>query len=178
MCYARSVEGAIDQQRGPSTRRRHRILTVPSGIIAFACLFLPGYRDCGKNIAMLDRPATASACIVGLVVAVLVLVFTRHRAELGVAIGCLVVTIFAAGLMVFGVVATTTFVGVNLAAAALLGLAAGSVCWLIEVRGNQTHVVLTVLVPLAATLYVTVAALSTWHPPPEDHQDLGPLLVH
>lgn len=50
-------------------QRRHRRITGPAGVLLFACLLLPGYRDCGVYHPMPQEPLIIAACGAGLIVA-------------------------------------------------------------------------------------------------------------
>jgi len=160
--------------------RKHRILTAPSGVVAFACVILPAYRDCGHNVAMAENPGLAIICLLGLGVAVCSLAAARRSHELAVAITCLVIAAVAAGLTSLAAVASERpFVGLTLASAAWVGTTAGAVCWVLEIgrvrAARRAILVLAIVLPVA---YGAVIARSTWHPPPEEQFDLGSLLVH
>src|SRR5687768_8323907 len=57
----------------PAPPRRHRVVTAPSGLVLFACLFLPAYRACGETSYAFEYWPFATTYLLGLLVAVLAL---------------------------------------------------------------------------------------------------------
>ncbi|HEU4734860.1 MAG TPA: hypothetical protein VFT22_43510 [Kofleriaceae bacterium] len=155
--------------------RRHRWITVPSGALLFACLFLPGYRDCGINHAMSSEPPLIAVCVLGVAVALAALVLVRGRAERWVAIGCVVLSVLAAGLLALACAAVDeVYAGITVGLAAALSMAAGGLVWEREVRGRPDAAAryLRVLVPVVIAGTAIVAATSTWSPPPNRPPDV------
>ena len=161
-------------------RRSHRILTIPSGVVVFLCLFLPGYRECGSNVAMADKPILAAICIAGLVVAIAALP-GRHAAERAVAALCAGASGLATGITALALAASETYIGVRLAMAGLVGLAAGCTCWMFEVldddKPSPRPMPVVAMTVGAMLLWSTIAATSTWEPPPESHPRID-IVVH
>jgi len=158
--------------------RRHRLVTVPSGLVLFACIALPGYRQCGDNLAVRDDPYLAGGCCVGLVVAIAALAFANRRRELAIAVISTVLTTLVLGLFSLGATAVdAVFAGVAIGAAAAAGLVFGTACWLLEVRNRSVGPLLAVGGALVVVVIAITAISSTWVPPPADppHFDL---LVH
>lgn len=160
--------------------RRHRWITLPSGSLLFACLALPGYRDCGINHAMTSEPLVVAVCVLGLVIALTALVPMRGRAERWVAIGGVVLSVLAAGTLSLACAAfDRVYAGITVGLAASVSLAAGAVVWEREARGRDetARQFMRVLVPLIVAGIVIVAAASTWTPPPDRPPDVN-LTVH
>jgi len=159
--------------------RRHRWVTIPSGSLLFACLALPGYRDCGINHTMTSQPPVIAVCVLGLVVALASLVPVRHG-ERWVAIGAVVLSMLAVGTMTLACAAfDQVYAGITLGLAASVSLAAGALIWEREARGRPETATryLRVLAPLIAVAIAITAAASTWTPPPDDPPDV-PVMVH
>jgi hypothetical protein len=160
--------------------RRHRWITLPSGSLLFACLALPGYRDCGINHAMTSEPMIIAVCALGLVVAAAALVPLRAQAERWVAIGCVALAVVPVGMLSLACAAfDRVYAGVTLGVAASVGLAAGTVVWEREARGREetARYLMRVLVPLIVVGIGVVAAASTWTPPANHPPDVD-LTVH
>jgi hypothetical protein len=148
--------------------RHHRWITVPSGSLLFACLALPGYRECGINKPMTHEPVLIGACLLGAAAAVCAFALARRRGERWVAIALIVAAGLAAGVLTFGcVVVDRPYAGITMALAASLSLAGGGLAWEREARGRFKAATryLKVLVPLVVAAIAITAALSTWKPP-------------
>jgi hypothetical protein len=159
--------------------RRHRLITVPSGLLVFACIALPAYRQCGRNTAMCDDPYLASACTIGLLVAVAALVSANRRFERGVAVASLVVTVLVLALFELGLVAMRpVYAGLTIGHASALTLLSGTVLWLREVREREIGRAPIIVGGLATVLLVATALVTTWVPPPPREADVNPFLVH
>src|SRR5262245_50100332 len=118
--------------------RRHRWVTVPWGLVLFACVGLPGYRSCGRNVAMFADPYLAACCITGLAVAIAAVAFARRRGEREVAVVAIVLPALAACLLGLGILAAgPVYVGVTLGFAAAVATTAGAVLWAREARGKS-----------------------------------------
>jgi drug/metabolite transporter (DMT)-like permease len=164
----------------PLPSRRHRWITLPSGSLLFACLALPGYRDCGINHAMTSEPLLVMVCVLGVVVTLAALAPLRARAERWVAIASVVVSVLAAGVLSLACAGfDRVYAGVTLGLAASVSLAAAGVVWEREARGRDetARQYMRVLVPLIVAGIVIVAAASTWTPPPDQAPDVD-LAVH
>jgi drug/metabolite transporter (DMT)-like permease len=160
--------------------RRHRWITLPSGSLLFACLALPGYRDCGVNHAMTSEPLIVAVCALGLVVAVAALVPWRARVERWVAIASIVLSVVPVGMLSLAAVAfDRVYAGVTLGLAASVSLAAGAVVWEREARGRAETArdYMRLFVPLIVVGIAIVAAASTWTAPPNHPPDVD-LTVH
>lgn len=77
-------------------RKRHRGLTGMSGILLFACMFLPAIQRCNQPVTPLQMPEFLPPYIYGLVFAVIALL----RRPLGIAIGIALVRVMAGALAV------------------------------------------------------------------------------
>jgi hypothetical protein len=161
-------------------QRRHRWLTIPSGLLLFACLALPGYRDCGTSKAMTSNPLLVAICWFGLVAAVCAAAVVRRNGERWVAIGVAVVALVAVGLLVLACAAfDRVYAGITLGLAAAVGVAGGCVIWEREARGRPEAAAayFRLLVPFVAVGALATAALSTWKPVPDKTIDV-PLHHH
>lgn len=165
----------------PRARRRHRRITTPAGLLLFACIALPGYRDCGHSVAMAGDPALAAVCGFGLIAAALsIAVRPRLRGERGVAIALVASAVVAAGFLGLEWLARDhAYAGVALGTAAAACLVAGAVVWEREARGRDETArrFLRVLLPLAIVAVAAIAALSDWVAAPDHSPDipyLGP----
>lgn len=146
----------------------------------FACLALPGYRDCGVNHAMTSEPLIVAVCALGLVIAVAALVPWRARAERWVAIASIVLSVVPVGMLSLACAAfDRVYAGVTLGLAASVSLAAGALVWEREARGRTetAREYVRLFVPLIVVGIVIVAAVSTWTPPPNHPPDVD-LTVH
>ena len=160
--------------------RRHRWVTIPSGSLLFACLALPGYRDCGINHTMTYQAPVVAVCVLGLVIALASLVPVRGRGERWVAVGAVVLSMLAVGTLTLACAAfDRVYAGITLGLAASVSLAVGSLIWEREARGRPETATryLRVLVPLIIAAIAITAAASTWSPPP-DHPPDVPVMVH
>jgi cytochrome bd-type quinol oxidase subunit 1 len=159
--------------------RRNRLLTIPSGLVLFACIGLPGYRDCEHNTAMREDPFFATSCGLGLLVAIAAMTFVRRRGERAAAITSIVLMMLVVALFALGNLAYhPVFVGMTLGLVATLATLAGAILWEREVRGRSIERALRVVFPVALVAAIATAALSTWNPPPAEHINIAPLLVH
>jgi hypothetical protein len=70
----------LEPPRGP--RRRHRLITAPSGLVLFVCLFLPAVEVCGSPTYPIEVWPLATPYLLGLLVGILALV-TGPRAVAG-----------------------------------------------------------------------------------------------
>jgi hypothetical protein len=155
-----------DRPTGP---RRHRWLTVPSGGLLAACVFLPGYRDCGTNRTMAGNPLLVGICAFGVLVVVISFLLSRRRGERWVAIACIAGATACHLLLWFAwTIVEHAYAGLTLGLTASLSLAAGGLIWEREARGTLSTATtyLRVLAPLAIAGVAITALLSTWHPPP------------
>lgn len=64
--------------------RRHRRITAPSGMLLFACMFLPAVRSCGTSVYPTDMPYFWHPYIYGLALAVASFALTAHSVRLAV----------------------------------------------------------------------------------------------
>ena len=100
----------------PVGRRTHRPFTSISGLLLFACLFLPAVRACGSPTYPYEIPAFTPPYAFGLAFALVALARTRR----GVALGVLTLRIVLGLLFVGGVVMITQVAAIGFA---LIGLA-------------------------------------------------------
>jgi lysylphosphatidylglycerol synthetase-like protein (DUF2156 family) len=168
---------------GPAPRvpRRHRSLTIPAGLLLFACIALPGFRDCGRSVAMAGDPTLAAICGFGLIAAALsIAVRPRVRGERVAAIALVASAVVAAGFLGLEWLARDhVYAGITLGTAAAICLVAGAVVWDREARGRDETArrFLRVLLPLAIVAVAAIAALSDWAPAPDNSPNipyLGP----
>jgi drug/metabolite transporter (DMT)-like permease len=151
-------------------QRRHRWLTIPSGLLLFACLALPGYRDCGTSKAMTSNPLLVATCLFGLAAAVCAAAVVRRKGERWVAIAVAVVAVVAVSLLVLACAAfDRVYAGITLGLAAAVGVAGGGAIWEREARGRPEAAAayFRLLVPVVAVGVIATAALSTWKPVPD-----------
>jgi hypothetical protein len=159
--------------------RRHRWLTIPSGLLLFACLGLPGYRDCGTNHTMTSNPLLVAGCLVGLVAALCAIAVARRRGERWLAIAIVALGTLALGVMALGCAALDqVYAGITLGAASSVGVMAGGLIWEREARGRPEAAAtyFRLLVPLVVVGTVATAALSRWTPLPDQPIDIPPLI--
>ena len=119
---------------------------------------------------MSSEPVLVAVCTVGLVVAAVALVAARARGERWLAIGGVIVSVLAAGVLsLVSAAADCVYAGVTLGLAASVSIAAGSLVWEREARGRHDTArrYLRVLVPLVVAGIAIVAVASTWDPPPD-----------
>ena len=92
----------------PPAPRRHRLITAPSGVVLFACLFLPAVEVCGSPAYPFEAWPVAAPYLLGLVVAILALVRgARARSGLVLAARLLVwVTVVGWTIYLVGVAAS------------------------------------------------------------------------
>jgi peptidoglycan/LPS O-acetylase OafA/YrhL len=155
----------------PRARRRHRRITIPAGVLLFACVALPGYRDCGVSTAMAGDPLLVAICAFGLVAAALSLaVPARGRAERWIAIVLSAASFAAAGLLTLEWLSRNeAYAGVTVGTAAATCLLAGTIVWEREARGRDATArrLLRILQPLALAAVAATAALAEWTPLPD-----------
>lgn len=65
-------------------RRRHRRITAPSGLLLFACMFLPAVRSCGASVYPTEMPYFWHPYIYGLALAVASFALTAQSVRLAV----------------------------------------------------------------------------------------------
>lgn len=158
----------------PASRapRRHRRITTPAGLLLFACLALPGYRDCGRSVAMASDPLLVVICGFGLIVAALsIAVPPRARGERWIAIALVAGAVAAASTLALEWLARDhAYAGVTLGTETAACLVAGAVVWEREARGRDATAsrLLRALLPLAVAGAAATAALSDWVPEPDD----------
>ena len=147
--------------------RDHRLVTVPSGLLLFACIALPGYQSCGGNVAMHEDPYFAAACSVGLLVAIAALAFANSERERGVAFLSAVLTTLVVGLFALGIAYPGfVYAGITMGGATAGALLFGTVLWVFEVRDRRIGWALAVGGTLLVVLLAVTAVYSTWVPPP------------
>lgn len=155
----------------PRARRRHRRITIPAGLLLFACLALPGYGDCGHSTAMAGDPLLVAICVLGLVVAALALAIpARSRSERWIAIVLIAACFAAAGLLALEWLGhDEAYAGITVGTATATCLLAGTVVWEREARGRDAAAgrLLRLLQPLAVAALAVTAALAVWIPPPD-----------
>lgn len=61
----------------PTAKRRHRLISAPSGLVLFVCLFLPAVKSCDKPVYPLELPPVWPPYVLGLLIAITVLVRGR-----------------------------------------------------------------------------------------------------
>lgn len=147
---------------------------MPAGLLLFACVALPGYRECGRSVAMASDPIMIGLCSFGVFAAIAAIAVPRDRWERRFAIAFTVLALIVSGL--FGVRwadADEAYAGLTLATASSLGYAAGGLIWEREARGRPEAAAMRLrwLAPLVLAAWAAIAALSTWHPPPDDKPD-------
>lgn len=135
----------------PPARQRHRAVTVPSGLVLFACLFLPMVRGCDESIYPTQAAAIAWPLAplillpygLGLMAVIAALGRSpRTGDELGRArrratvIGGLAVVSVAWFALLVG---QGALVGVQLALAASLWLGAGTIVWRVELHAPAAN---------------------------------------
>lgn len=153
---------------------------MPSGALLFACLALPGYRDCGVYHPMTQEPLVIAACCVGVVVALAACSVGGVRRERAIAIACGVLALASAGLLGFLCLAVNTvYAGATLALDAAGSLVLGCLIWEREARGkpDTASYLLRIIVPLVIVALALTALLSPWKPAedrPVDVPYLGP----
>jgi hypothetical protein len=157
----------------PSARppRRHRRLTTPSGVLLFACLALPGYRECGHSHAMTSDPILVATCSFGVLAAVLSLVIAAGRWERWVAIAVVVGAVLAAGLI--GLACGSyeqVYAGLSLAAVTSASLVVGALAWQYEARDHAeiARQLVRWTLPLAIVALAGAAVFADWQPGPDD----------
>jgi hypothetical protein len=64
--------------------RRHRRITAPSGLLLFACMFLPAVNSCGTSVYPTDMPYFWHPYVYGLVLALASGALTAHSVRLAV----------------------------------------------------------------------------------------------
>jgi hypothetical protein len=105
-------------------RRRHRRITAPSGLLLFACMFLPAIRSCGTSVYPTEMPYFWHPYVYGLALCVASFALTAHSVRLAVrtlrALACIAVA-GGAGLLLL----STGLGAVELALAAILLAAIG-----------------------------------------------------
>lgn len=157
--------------------RRHRWITTPAGCLLFLCVALPGYRDCGRNAPMTENPLLIAICLFGLVAVICAFAFAGRRVERWIALACLLLNVLAVGLLVVACLAfDEPHVGLTLGLAAAASLLVANVVWQYEARGRDALRSVQILVPLVVAALSATAALSTWHPRPNQQINipLGP----
>lgn len=61
----------------PPAKRRHRLLTLPSGLLLFVCVFLPAVKSCDKPVYPYELPPVWPPYVLGLLIAITVLLRGR-----------------------------------------------------------------------------------------------------
>ena len=151
--------------------RHHRWLTLPSGSLLLACLALPGFRDCGATRPMTTNALLIGICLVGGAAVICALALARRRAERWVAIAFIVLAGTSAGVLtVICAAVDRVYAGITMALTASVCVALGGLVWQREARGGFAAATLyvKVLAPLMVAAFAITAAVSTWHPPPDE----------
>lgn len=151
-------------------RRRHRLLTVPSGVLWFLCIWLPGYRDCGVHHPMNDSPELIAMCCIGLLVIAVSWLMRGIRFERATAILCALPALAFAALAGTITFSGTAYIGMNLAFVSAAGIVLGCLVWEREARGKYetADYLLHAVIILMMFALVLTGVLSTWHPPPDN----------
>jgi hypothetical protein len=69
----------VQRAPGPPVRGRHRILTIPGGLLLFVAMFLPSVRECGETHYPLDTPILIGPYLLALAVALVASMPARMR---------------------------------------------------------------------------------------------------
>jgi len=65
-------------------RRRHRRITAPSGLLLFACMFLPAVKSCGTSVYPTEMPYFWHPYVYGLALGIASFALTAHSVRLAV----------------------------------------------------------------------------------------------
>ena len=129
-------------QRARRLRRNHRAVTMPAGLVLFACLFLPGYSECGRASVIEEtgsNPWFVGIGVVGLLVAVAAWLLAGRAGEVFAAIAGIVASAIAMLMTAFYIVFKYGLVGMYLTSASAVGLLCGSIVWVTEAGDRQRH---------------------------------------
>jgi hypothetical protein len=154
---------------------RHRLLTVPGGVLAFAGMFLPSSSSCGETWRPIDDPAWCWPYAVGLAIAVVAILSSAARRERVLAIAAVIVGMVGTAMSVVeALFASTLLIGVELRIMASLALWIGGVVWLFEISDARREgppprrtrtVALLALALLAAYAAIALTAPVSAPPP-------------
>ena len=64
---------AVELEPPPTPRRRHRWISLPSGVLLFVCLFLPAVKSCGEPVYPFELAPLTTPYLLGLLVALVAL---------------------------------------------------------------------------------------------------------
>ncbi len=113
------------------TRGRHRVLTIPGGLLLLVAMFLPAMNDCGETRYPLDTPQLLGPYLLGAVLA-LVSMFPARIREYGLRVFATLSLLHYAALAVTLVVLTLS--DLDAAGTLVVVLVAGGVVFLVAAK--------------------------------------------